>query len=255
MKQDYTIAAVVRALKILRLFDVNHRVMSLTVISSLSGLTKSSALRILDSLESEGFVRRGEEDKKYRLGTEIFIIGNTGYEFSSLRDLAGPLLKKIANATGLTGHLGVLEHSKILFASCVYPDSVYEGYSIASSVGAELPCHCTGVGKVLLAFCNTAQRETLLDKCDFKRYTPNTIVTKQALLTELEQIRGDGYGLNHEEHELYVSCITYPVFDFRRQIVAAVSLTGQTQIMKNKDQEFLHATLKEMASELGRLCV
>lgn len=255
MKNDYTIASVTRALKVLKLFDSTHRVMSLTEISALAGLTKSSALRILESLESEDFVQRVEETKKYKLGPALFIIGNTGYEFSSLSEIADPLLKRVANQTELASHMGVLEGDKIFFTSRVYPDSAYDRYAIASAVGAELPCHCTGIGKVLLAFSDFDTQSRLLAGCDYKRYTPNTIVEKKALIAEIDAIRAQGYGTNNEEHEMYVSCITYPVFNYRRQIVAAVSLTGLTQIIKDKDQKLLHGTLKKLANELKRLYV
>lgn len=253
--QGYAITAVTKALRVLKLFDETHRTMSLTEISALSGLTKSSVLRILESLESEGFVRRVEENKRYRLGPTLFVIAHTGYEFSSLVELANPLLKKVVNETGLTGHLGVLEEEQVLFASCIYPEVSYERYVIASSVGAKLPCHCTGVGKVLLAYAEEPIRTHMLEQCDFKQYTPNTILTREKLELELDVIRRQGYAVNCEEHEPYVTCLTYPVFNYKRRIVAAVSLTGLTQVVNGKDQTLLHSSLQALSAKIGHECV
>lgn len=89
-KNRYTISSVIRALRVLKLFDRNHRSISLTEISAMSGLTKSSALRIMESLESEGFVKRIDNSKKYKLGLELYMISKEGYDFSSLQAVAEP---------------------------------------------------------------------------------------------------------------------------------------------------------------------
>lgn len=247
----YTISAVTKALKILKLFDEKHRIMSLTELSAQMGINKSSMLRLLESLESEGFVRRIPETKKYKLGTAIYILGSTGYAFTSLKDLAAPIIKKAVEQTGLIGHLGILEDNKALFLSRVWPDVNTEAYAIASSVGGELPIHCTGIGKVLTAFSPADVQEQLLKACRYERYTENTILSEQELREELSRIRRQGYGTNREEHEEFVSCITYPVFNYRGKLIAAVSLTGLTQGIKQKDQQLLHSTLQQAAKELG----
>lgn len=248
----YTISAVSRALKILKLFDADHRTMSLTELSMRAGITKSSALRVLESLESEGFVKRIEESKKYKLGAELFILSNTGFEFSSLKDIAEPFLKKAVDKTGLVAHMGINEDNKILFISRVWPESHAEGFAMASTVGGDVPVHCTGIGKVLTAFSDPETQEKLLKTCDYRKYTEQTITSEEKLREELAGIRQRGYGVNREEHEAFVSCITYPVFNRRRKVIAAISLTGLTQLMNQMDQDMIHMALREVTGDLAR---
>lgn len=250
----YAISAVVRALKVLKLFDRNHQSLSLTEISAMSGLTKSSALRIMESLESEGFVKRVEDTKKYKLGLELYLISNEGYAFSSLRNAAEPVIKKAVDETGLVGHLGIMEDDKVLFISRIGPDANYDSYSIIATVGGVVPYHCTGIGKVLLAFSDPETQERLLSNCAYEKYTPHTITSREKLEKELVKIRTQGYGINREEHEQYVTCLTYPVYNYRNKIIAAVSLTGLTQVMEAKDPEFLHQTMRRLTQELQREC-
>ena len=227
----YTISAVSRALKILKLFDAEHRTMSLTELSARAGITKSSALRVLESLESEGFVKRSNESKKYKLGTELFILSSTGFEFSSLKDIAEPILKKAVNKTGLVAHMGINEDNKILFISKVWPETYTEVFAMASTVGGALPVHCTGIGKVLTAFSDAQVQEQLLKTCDYQKYTEQTITSEEKLREELAAIRQRGYGFNREEHEAFVSCVTYPVFNRKGKVIAAISLTGRAYIL------------------------
>ncbi len=65
--KDYTISAVQKALKILKLFDENHFEMSLSEISAMTGVGKSSTLRLLYTLASEGFIEFDEKNKTYSL--------------------------------------------------------------------------------------------------------------------------------------------------------------------------------------------
>lgn len=250
----YTISSVTRALKVLKFFDRTHRTISLTEISAMSGLTKSSALRIMESLESEGFVKRIEDTKKYKLGPQMYLISKEGYDFTSLQDMAEPIIKKAVDKTGLIGHMGIIEDDHVLFLSRIWPDVAYESYAITATVGGAVPVHCTGIGKVLLAFSNAATKERLLNKCKFEKYTPRTITSRQALEKELEKIVQQGYGINCEEHEPYVTCLTYPVFNSRNEVIAAVSLTGLTQAMEAKDPAFLHETMKQLIVELQQEC-
>lgn len=250
----YLISSVTRALKVLKLFDRNHRSLSLTEISAMSGLTKSSALRIMESLESEGFVKRIDSSKKYKLGLELYMISREGYDFSSLQVEAEPIIKKAVDRTGLIGHMGIIENDQVLFLSRVWPESAYESYAITAKVGGVVPVHCTGIGKVLLAYSDPETKESLLNKCNFEKFTPKTITSRRVLEEELNNIRKQGFGINCEEHEPYVTCLTYPVFNYRNKIIAAVSLTGLTQIINEKDQSLLHEIMQQLTHELQQEC-
>lgn len=57
MERDYKIAALTRALQVLKLFDEDSKRMTLTELSQKAGINKSSMLRILTSFEAEGFIR------------------------------------------------------------------------------------------------------------------------------------------------------------------------------------------------------
>ena len=247
---DYPISSVVRALKILKLFDKDHRTMSLTDISQRAGVNKSSVLRVLDSLEAEGFVRRSDETKKYMLGIELFKLGNSGYEFGDFRNLAHPFIKKAVDEIGLMAHLGIIEDDQVMVISKIWPQNSVEAMALVSVVGGVVPPHCTGVGKVLLAFSDQETRKRVLDHCGFEPYTPKTITSRKKFEAELEKVRKLGYAVNNGEHESYIRCTTYPVYNGKGKLLAAISLTGLEQIVEEMDPQVIHSALRSLTGQI-----
>ena len=204
MERDYKIAALTRALQVLKLFDEDSKRMTLTELSQKAGINKSSMLRILTSFEAEGFIRYDTDRKQYSLGIEIFKLANTAYEFVGIQELAYPYVRNAVEETGLIGHLGAVEDGHVVIISKVWPKSMTDTLVMQSRIGGVVPMHCTGVGKVLAAFSDHEQLERMLALCDFHRYTDKTLCSREALLPVLQQVRAQGYAVNSEEHEPYI---------------------------------------------------
>jgi len=96
---------------------------------------------------------------------------------------------------------------------------------IESQVGGKLPLHCTATGKVFLAL-GSPDWFRRVAVGGLARWTPRTIVAPGRLRQELTRMAASGYGVNHEEYEVGVSAVAAPVFDARRRVLAALSITG-----------------------------
>ncbi|MDR2391158.1 MAG: hypothetical protein LBE84_05715, partial [Planctomycetota bacterium] len=64
------------------------------------------------------------------------------------------------------------------------------------------------------------------------------------------KVRKQGYAQNRGEHEPYIHCITYPVFDSQNRLLAAISLTGLEQMMGDRDPQTIHGALRRAVLEL-----
>ena len=248
--KNYHIAAVIRAFKVLKLFDQDHRQMSLTEISKRIRISKSSILRILDSLEAEGFVRRSQESKKYTLGIELFKLGNIGYEFGDFRNLAYPFIKRMVDEIGLMAHLGILDNDQVVVIAKIWPQNSIDAMALVSVVGGVVPPHCTGVGKILLAFSSQETTGRILNVCAFESYTQRTITSRTQLEKQLVTIRKQGYAQNIGEHESYIRCTTYPIFNSKGALLAALSLTGLEQIVEKTEPAVIHEALRKVTKEI-----
>ncbi len=161
-------------------------------------------------------------------------------------------MEDLVKKTSLVGHLGVLEDNNIVIISKVWPKNMTDSIAMVSTIGGVVPPHCTGVGKVLLAYSSEEQREKILSKCDFKKYTENTITSRLELDKVLNTIKINGYGRNNEEHEPYLSCLTYPIFDLNNEIAGTLSLTGLNQVFEQIDFNYIHKELKETTLKISK---
>ena len=93
--RDYTIGSVKKALEILKLFDEQHQELSLSELSELAGIGKSSMLRLLYTLNNESFISFDEETKKYSLGIEVYHLGQLKYNSLDVRKIAKKRLQKL----------------------------------------------------------------------------------------------------------------------------------------------------------------
>src|SRR5437667_3736820 len=91
-------------------------------------------------------------------------------------------------------------------------------------IGKKTNLHCTGVGKVLLAYASEQKQQRILSKKSFARYTHNTITSPARLSKELIKVRQKGYAIDDQEEELEVRCVAAPVFSNTGEFMAALSV-------------------------------
>lgn len=252
-RDDYIISAAARCLQILRLFDSEHREMTQTEIAARAGLTKSSCFRALVTLESEGFVEYIEKTKCYRLGTAILRLAYNSYVFSDLKDIAREYLQALADEFGVFAQLGVINGSEVVIIDREVPKfSSDHFFMLVAPMGKGIPLHCTGLGKVLMAYAPDDVRESCLRSCRFERYQARTITDRAQYERVLEQIRREGYCITDREHEADIVCMTFPIYDHQGRIAAAFSGTGRVEKMKPEVHERMRSRMAQISEAISR---
>ena len=251
-RDDYIISAAARCLQILKLFDSEHREMTQTELAARAGLTKSSCMRALVTLQSEGFVEYIEKTKCYRLGTAILRLTYNSYIFSDLKDLSKNHLQSLATEFNVIAQLGVVNGSEVVIISREYPNSSAEHLTLIAPMGKGIPLHCTGLSKVLMAYSPADIREKCMKHCRFEKYQESTIVSRERFDQVLEQIRRDGYCITDREHEADIICMTFPIFDHRGEIVAAFSGTGRAERMTPEVHAAMLSRMAEISEAISR---
>lgn len=219
--------SVSRALSILTCFTDETPVLRMTDISSRLGLTPSLVSRLLLTLEHEGFVERDEETGFYRLGKSIVTLAGVTLNNNRLRIEALSEIQSVANILGLGVNLAILHEDSIFYLAHVDGPKAPRAYTL---IGKRNPLHATGMGKVLLAHLPDLIRAEYLDNLILHPYTTHTITQRDALETELNNVRLQGWGLEMEELALGRACIASPIRDHRGEVVAALSISGPLKI-------------------------
>ena len=209
-----------RGLTLLDAFSSADTTLSLAELTARTGLPKPTVHRLAAELVGWGGLER--TDGRYRLGMKLFELGQRVPRRRDLREAALPYLEDLYEATHENIHLAVQDGPHTLFLEKV---SGRRSMQIESEVGGKLPLHCTATGKVFLAL-GSPDYFRRVAVAGLARWTPRTIVAPGRLRQELARAAMSGYGVNHEEYEVGVSAVAAPVFDARRQVLAALSITG-----------------------------
>jgi len=250
-KRNYDITALQRGLRLLQLFCESPRGLTAKQVAVLSRLPVSTVHRFLANLVTAGFLNR-DGDGTHHLGIACFSLGQAAAGQLDIRRLGLPFLRELNQQTRETTHLTV-RHG----LSAVYVEKLDspEPLRIYSRIGASVPLHCTGVGKVMLAYMPVDEQDRVLPKLELKRLTPNSVGNLQELKTELDRVRKNGYAFDLEEHELHIRCVAAPIWDHAGSVQSSLSITAPAVRMPvtrlRQLAPLIQAAGLKISSELG----
>ena len=186
-------------------------------LADVCGLNRSTAWRILATLEYHGLVERDPDTSRYRLGFAVLqLAAAAGHE--PLVRLARPVLRRLADATGETVNLAVARGLEL-----VYADQVQARHVMAPNwLGHAVPLHATSTGKAFLA----ALPDSELDALALERFTDTTITDRAVLRAELASVREQGYAVSHGELEAALWGVSAAALDATGRPAAVVSVWG-----------------------------
>ena len=124
---------------------------------------------------------------------------------------------------------------------------------IMQRIGKRAPLHSTGIGKLLLLNYNNKQLNELITTKGLTALTPNTLVTREALVEKLEQIRAQGYALDDEECELGARCVAAPIQDYTGKVVAGISISGPVSRLTKEYIQVIIPVVRETAARISKL--
>lgn len=214
--------AVDKAMALLNAFgDEAHLGVGVSELARRAGLSKSTAFRLLTTLEENHAVERA--GNAYRLGQMIQELGHTNEsEFQGrIRDALTPFLADLYEMTRQTVHLAVLHGSDVVYLNKLYGHLHVRS---PSRIGGRAPAYCTAVGKILLAHSPGGLDDVI--SAGLRRWTPHTITDPTALRTEIATVKRRQLAYDREEIMLGLNCIAAPVMNRKGQPVAALSISG-----------------------------
>jgi DNA-binding IclR family transcriptional regulator len=238
------VRALQRGLAVLGCFSASHPDMSMAEISRQLELPKPTALRLLECLVAEGWLSLDSATGRYQLTPRPLEVAAVYLSTSSLEQVARPLVRQLSDQTQQTANLGVLDRGEVLHLVVFEPERPLRYHT---SVGVRELAHCTGLGKVLLADLSEAELPAILP-----RRTPATVTDRTMLLSELEEVRCQGFAEDREEAERGLRCLAAPVRDASGRTVAAISISGPAADFVDEARPRLLPPLCEAASLLSK---
>lgn len=220
---DLPKSVLARGFLLLDAFQTADTELTLAELADRTGLPKATAHRLVGELVRWGGLERAGQS--YRLGLKLFELGQRVPRRRDLREAALPYLQDLYESTHENIHLAVPDGEHTLFLEKV---TGHRSTPILSRVGSRMPVHCTATGKIFLALGPLAYFHRIA-AAGLARKTARTIVAPGLLRRELDRAQERGYGVNREESEVGVAAVAAPVYDSRRRLLAAISITGSAE--------------------------
>jgi DNA-binding IclR family transcriptional regulator len=218
---ESTIQSVDRALTVLRML-AKHGEMGVTDIARQLKVHKSTAFRLVTTLELHDLVEQHSERGKYRLGVGVLQLAGATTAKLDLVQRSRPVSQRLAEVVGETVNITVLSGHEALYVDQVAGSAALQLHNWA---GQRIPLHATSNGKVLLASVSGARFDELTGGV-LKRFTDRTIISGARLREQIEAVRRDGFALAVDELEVGLTAIAAPISGADGVVVGSISASG-----------------------------
>lgn len=217
--------------------------LGVTEAAARTGLYKSTAHRLLGTLEARGFVRRDPLTERYRLGLASLELAGAYLGGDDLIAAATPAMERLRDQLGETVSLYIRDgHERVRVQKVEGRHAVRR----VVQVGQRLPLCLGASGKVLLAYAPEEEVRRVL-----REHLPDGLDVA-SLRAQLEQIRAGGFGVSIEEREPGTAAVAAPVRHRDGHVVAALCVSGPASRLDRPTLEGFGARVVAAAEQISR---
>jgi DNA-binding IclR family transcriptional regulator len=238
-----TVQTVDRALQILESFEGAAEVRGVSELAGRLGVHRSTALRLVATLEARDFLERVPGSDVYRLGHRLGRLGLLASRHRDLVDAARQPMEDLAARTGETVSLAIRDADEAITIAQL--DARYV-VTIKNWVGRRTLLHCTSDGKVLLAFGSEH-----VPPGPLQRVTERTVRKRAELARQLEEVRAQGWASSIGELEEGLNGVSAPVLDGATTCRGALCVSGPSYRVSVESLPRVAEVCALAASEIG----
>jgi IclR family pca regulon transcriptional regulator len=243
---DSFVQSFARGLAVIRAFNAQRPVQTLTEVAAATGLTRAGARRILLTLLTLGYVEA--DGRQFRLTPKILDLGFAYLTSMPFWNLAEPVMEELAASIHESCSMAVLDRADIVYVLRV---PTHQIITINLSIGSRLPAFCTSMGRVLLAALDEPALERALDISPLTALTPRTVTDREELKTVIAQVRRQGWAIVDQELEAGLISLSAPVRNRQGRVIAAMNISGNAQ--RNSARQMVKLFLEPLQQAAERV--
>jgi len=251
-KERGGIQSLERAFAILEQVALHRDGITLAELCKSVGLHSSTTFHLVRTMAQLGYASQEAESRKYRIGRKVFALAAGALNENELAKRVTPVLELLTDRTGESSHFALRSGDDIVILAKTRGAGMFQ---LVDRAGAVRPPNATALGKVLLAALTPAQIERHLDRHELARFTPKTIVERDALMAELAQVRRNGIAFDDGEFDAEVRCVAVPVYDFLGRVAGAIGISGPMWRLSlqslHEKSKIVRQSAAEFSAELG----
>lgn len=214
------VQSLARGFAVIRTFDAEHPVQSLSDVAKRAEISPASARRFLYTLETLGYVRA--DGRQFALTPRVLELGFSYLSALSLPEIMQPHLERLSREVGESVSAAVLTGGDIVYIARVPTRRIM---SIGITIGTSFPAHATSMGRVLLAALPETDAGARIGTGPLQSFTASTITEADALIAKLAQVRAQGWSIVDGELEEGLRSLAVPVRDKTGVVVAAINVS------------------------------
>lgn len=249
-KKPYQVHSLERGLDIMEILGKGPPEKTLTEISQLAHFNLTTTHRIISALLARGYVRRNPSNSKFRLGFELFELGQSVIKNLNLRDEALPILKGLADKTGNTAYLSIMDNDEALCIERI--EGFHQIKILALFAGGRIPLHMGAGPKALLASLPEEEIDRIIETKGLPGRTKYTITNPRTLKEELKKIRKQGFCFSSEDFTENAASVGCSIRNWKGEVAAAISITGLVNYFRGEELARNIQAIKESAEEFSR---
>jgi DNA-binding IclR family transcriptional regulator len=213
-------------------------------------INRTTLLRLLHTLEVEGFIERRPDGVGFQVGLTFLELGARALFSQDLVQVALPVLTRLAETLQLSAHLGVLDGTDVLYLVRRTPNT-----PLASNirVGSRLPAHATTMGRMLLAFMTPVELAARYEGKELQRFSEETSTTLAAVEAKAEHDRRAGIAWSEAHFERGIGAAAVAVFDFAGEPLGAINVSGPVAAFAQEARrQVIGEELRRAGAEISR---
>lgn len=235
-----------RGMAVLEYLAANQHSATLTELSERLGFPSASVFRIANALAEMGYLSRDPVTKRFTLTNQMLRLGQPRVHERGLVESALPAMRDLRKLTGETTQICCLVDRDIVILEQLLATHPFK-YSV--DLGARCPCYSSAPGKAMVAFLPGQEQEELIGRLRLKRFTDNTITTRDAFRAELKTIVANGYAIDRAEGLEGIRCVAAPLLDRGSAPIGAITIAAPASRIQDTDFNRLGRHVAEAAAE------
>lgn len=245
-ESGFYVRALARGLTILALFDIEHPEWGLNEICEHTGMSKTTAYRMLRTLETKEFLAYDGKTERYHLGRSAIPGAYLAMSYVSFVRATHRFLEELSETTGETVELTVGSAEGAIVVDEVattHPFRLYRptGRILTSMANSSFRMH--------IAFRPVDEQRKILRSVQHQ-LTPNTITDPDEIIRRMAGEREEGLALDIEEQDLGVCAVSAPVLERDGSLRAVVTLVAPAERFAGRDRKAKIDALRSMAAKM-----
>lgn len=247
-KPDAVIPNLERGLLILEFLAQHPEGQGISEIAAALDYPLNSVFRATNTLHKHAYVERNPQNKKFTLSRKLFSLAYGSAADKNLMENSLDLMRELRDRVRETVVVSILDRGEGLILEQI---PGLHPFRFVVEPGVRQVLHSSASCKAILAFLADGERDGILDGIEFTRLTERTIVKRAAFEAELDKVCSCGYAVDRGEALDGVHCIAAPVRNQQGRAIAAITVTGPSTRMTEKDFARLGPLVKDCADRIS----